>query len=426
MYAYSYPLHILDSGIATRGDGIRISAVMQRLRSGMPITAVAYGTSITASGGCMRDCRHERGWYSRLFDWMNSTYPHKDHRFVNLGKRGGGLNNVDHCLRTLAPRKVDLFFTEWAVAEPPSDAMERNIRTILKPYEYGDDLPALLLVHTFHWCRNRPYCNQVNHSSLMGTYTRSGEDSANVLAQYYGIPSVSLRNAFYHILASGRDRLSGNAYTLSDHILKGDMGVHLNRRGQTLLSDILIRYFQTLNDYELTTHERDLSHNEALFGLPGPLHGANGMARSALVCGNFFRAETNLSRLVVSSVGWRYTSTEPHSRLGRAFKPGLETKTPMSQVLFKFNSLCTRCERIHFNINHIGSYENFGDAVVECVSGCDCTRKLLKGVISKDRGSIEIGSSLQIGSSSECKVMVTYVGPHSKRFKITSVYVNSR
>lgn len=160
---WTLPNHLLNAGIVTSGDQLRTAALLRRLGDGEPVTVVAYGTSQTESGGCERigGCRgrpgsHDRDkWFGRLALWISSTWPHDEHRFINLGKHAGGMGSVDACMRTLAPSTVDLFVTEWAAMVLSGQRqMEQMVRRLLDSSEWGRE-PAVLMVHTFHWCRVR-------------------------------------------------------------------------------------------------------------------------------------------------------------------------------------------------------------------------------------------------------------------------------
>ena len=48
--------------------------------AGQPITITALGGSVTAGSGVWRS---QNSWTARFFSWVNETFPHKDHVFLN-------------------------------------------------------------------------------------------------------------------------------------------------------------------------------------------------------------------------------------------------------------------------------------------------------------------------------------------------------
>jgi hypothetical protein len=449
---YSLPPHMLEAGVVLNGDLLRFDGLLRKLRAGEPIVVVAFGTSITQNGGCAGVCRGSPGsrdralWFGRVFDWLSRQWPHPEHRFVNLGKHAGGLGTVDTCMRQLAPPKVDLFLTEWASmevgeTEDPSRRMERLMRHLMLEDEWSAAAP-ILLVHTFHWCRNAPGCPTASYASMAGTYLKSGEDRFNRIAQYYGQPAVSMRNAVYH--AVGR-QMPG--YAISNFLMPRDMGVHLHAYGHLWLGDTVVHFFARAWD-TLPLREHALSQGAtplALGWLPPPLFEGN-FPTQKLFCGYFsalIYEHGHLRANLRSMANWSYSQFEPHSKLGKVTKPGLQSTTPGAQLALVFDTRARRASkagvdesatlqaslseqgRVWIVAHFFASYDDtFGTATARCVSGCICadTQIGMSRRLGRADGSRIATKRWVTTEHSRCALNIT-VNPDGRRFKLAAIVV---
>ncbi len=97
----------------------QLRPMLDKLNSGHPITAVAFGDSITAShagccpmgsasdAGCIRPPGGV-GWLSSLMSMINATWPHPKHRLINSGISGQTFHMTTHvmCLEAMMPSEV--------------------------------------------------------------------------------------------------------------------------------------------------------------------------------------------------------------------------------------------------------------------------------------------------------------------------------
>lgn len=109
----------------------QMSPVIERLRSGHPLTVVGIGSSVMAGhGGCfhrdaqqllhgrahgvarwgsqLEPCAQPHGFVGAFMLELNRSYPHPDHVFVNLGMPGTELEHFArrHCFLAAVPPKA--------------------------------------------------------------------------------------------------------------------------------------------------------------------------------------------------------------------------------------------------------------------------------------------------------------------------------
>ena len=79
--------------------------------AGQPITAVLLGGSITAGTGLTR---LENSWGSRFFHWVQTTFPHQQHRLVNEAMPAVSSAYIAPCVENLVPANTDLVIMEFS------------------------------------------------------------------------------------------------------------------------------------------------------------------------------------------------------------------------------------------------------------------------------------------------------------------------
>ena len=77
--------------------------------AGQPVSVVAMGGSITCGGNTRSEDEH---WSYRVFQWINSTFPHANHTYLNSCKPATPSFVVGACLRDYIPDQVDLVLFE--------------------------------------------------------------------------------------------------------------------------------------------------------------------------------------------------------------------------------------------------------------------------------------------------------------------------
>lgn len=228
------------------------------------------------------------GWLSSALDTLVRAYPPREPKrwtnkstsviveepywLVNLGIGGVGPASWAGCLGHtyfgMLPKAVDLVVVEWALADNNENFLENLDNVLQYIFKMWDPPPAVLFVNFFFWCRGNRWCGggsvvdplngkerwgkeeqQALSWDSIGAFSfhsgagkgggRVSEDNITVLAQYYGLPSISMRNAFFTLAAQGRKN-----YLLHDQIEKNDMGLHPSpEQAKRRYADVLIHFF---------------------------------------------------------------------------------------------------------------------------------------------------------------------------------------
>lgn len=456
------------------GDVRRLGHAIAKARRKRPLHVVAYGTSITGRGGCLhRDtpCRRadvldagdagegqfeRNGWFALLARYLAETYPDADHTFENVGKHAGGPGTSVMCSRNHFFRKpIDILIVEYACMQNVNEQLrslggrpdvlteyQQGMERVLRKFLHRSSARhpcAIIMLHTFHWCRNRENCRdpltgetfQLGYENLNGTFVQGGDDGFDTLARYYGQSSVSTRDAIYHLAASG-----ASGFRLADFINEGDMGVHHNDRGHRIIADLLVTLLQLVDNLVAAAPHSDLG--KASFGqLPPPLEPGN-FAGRIMSCAEF-EAEDTAKTSLQAGDGWAWSGSEPGA--AGSEKAGLATTSPGAwfEVLLDTvpmdgvhglrdaasESQSKRETMQRVTVLYISSYETFGIADVECVAGCTCDAQRLNAhVARRTDGSPIQEASFEVSAARECRLRTTLSndtdsGGH--RFKVLEV-----
>jgi len=53
------------------------------------------------------------GWASRVFEWVNTTFPHKEHRLLNKAIPAISSAYMAPCVQDIVPERTDIVFLEF-------------------------------------------------------------------------------------------------------------------------------------------------------------------------------------------------------------------------------------------------------------------------------------------------------------------------
>lgn len=74
------------------------------------MTVVALGGSVTAGSGVWRQ---ENSWASRVFHWIQATFPNKDHVLMNKAVPAVTSAYISPCVLNMVPENTDLVLMEF-------------------------------------------------------------------------------------------------------------------------------------------------------------------------------------------------------------------------------------------------------------------------------------------------------------------------
>ena len=80
------------------------------IATGSAITVVALGGSISAGHGVVDP---GNGWVSRVFSWIEDTFPGPKHRLLNRAIPATTSGYISACVPELIPRTTDLVILEY-------------------------------------------------------------------------------------------------------------------------------------------------------------------------------------------------------------------------------------------------------------------------------------------------------------------------
>lgn len=95
----------LRRGLGYYGSGERVERVAAALQAGRPITAVVVGGSISKGAGSSRP---DRAFPARFFEYLNASWPHPGHTFLNKAVGGTTSGLFATCAEALVPPDTDL------------------------------------------------------------------------------------------------------------------------------------------------------------------------------------------------------------------------------------------------------------------------------------------------------------------------------
>ena len=192
----------LSRSVAHVGDRQRLRGVLRSLLLGQPIHFAVVGGSISA--GSTLGIQHRKAawlWHGQFFEWLNTTFPNAGHRRFNGAVPASTPGYVTGCLSFHVPPTAQLIVVEYSVNTPDAREYERLLRRLL----VYPNRPAVLLLHMFKWWpphKGRGFVGDVSTiepADLEFTFLDAHiESSANEMAQHYGLPSLSMRNALFH------------------------------------------------------------------------------------------------------------------------------------------------------------------------------------------------------------------------------------
>lgn len=186
--------------ITNVGSRTRLWRVLRGLRQGRGIAFSVLGGSISAGSALGVQYReHAALWHSRVLRWLNASHPVKTgppHRRFNGAIPASTPAYVDGCLSFSLPPWSELVIIEYSV----NTADVREYEALLRHVLQWPTRPAVLLLHMFNSWPTKGLPAREKNTRFIDA-SRVEADVAH-LAQYYGVPAVSMRPALFHQVAA--------------------------------------------------------------------------------------------------------------------------------------------------------------------------------------------------------------------------------
>uniref|UniRef100_A0A7S0IPL4 SGNH hydrolase-type esterase domain-containing protein n=1 Tax=Calcidiscus leptoporus TaxID=127549 RepID=A0A7S0IPL4_9EUKA len=370
-------------GLASAGDPLRMECLATKLLSGAPVRLAVIGGSVSF-GTTFTTSRSRALFHWKVYQWLNATFPGVTHEHYSGAVPASGPSYMEHCVHWHVDPHADLVLLEYAVNfEPGGDdaaAFERLLRKLLAM----PNRPAVVILNPMelmpadgkriHFTGPKQFndgysAGPVDEEDMGFQYAAAAEDAINALAQYYGVPCVSLRNALFTELKARsaafplklvfHDRHHPGAW---GHSLLAQMVVH--RLSQAVMAVL---------DEEAHSHSyrrvsspqcEQLAADSWSASLGAPLISKVAEAEVGMCI-----KEEGLKSLMADARGFEYRVEGSDAKM----KPGLIGMHPGDHVLLCVDvSRAPRGGDFVVILGHLISYEHMGIASIECVGDCEC------------------------------------------------------
>lgn len=225
----------------------RIWRCMRDAREGKELTIGFFGGSITQGSLATADTRT---YAYRVFQWWEETYPQASFHYVNGGIGGtsshfGAARVVEHMLMY----QPDFVVVDFSVNDDEKDGLffQETYEGLIRQILSWPSRPAVLVLNNVY------YDTGINV-----------QEYHNAVADYYGIPHVSIRDTIYQ-------RILGGEYTRQE--LTPD-NLHPNDKGHGLVAEEIRRFLEHAKKEAdgCMTEETVISQTRAGYGqLPAPM-----------------------------------------------------------------------------------------------------------------------------------------------------------
>lgn len=269
-HEYLLDLPVRQRGVINAGHEENIEPLFSKLEGGLPITLGIIGASAAQHAGCFdqkyRRCMNYAGrgpanwivdgpnhlnptWHMvkgfgvRLFEHINRSYPHPDHRINNSTLDATPMQHLLPCLFSHMPRALDIVILEFGsmAGSTHANAVEGLARQLLAIPQ----APVLIFLSFHEWCqrarngrRELFQPGERGHSILYPDtpWMRMQNETARVCARY-GQPCISQHAALDPEVREKRIPLFDVVGPDCLHIVHG-------RRGVEFTTDLLVHWFE--------------------------------------------------------------------------------------------------------------------------------------------------------------------------------------
>lgn len=233
------PLEFECPVVDTTGVGHNIKKTMYKLRDGLPVTIALYGQSITSK---------DNKWTEGIKQYLERSYPQAEITWINLAVGGWGADRLVKCVeydfRNVSPDLTIVYFYG------SNQLYEQVIKTI------RTKTSSEIMMLTEHKAGSESY--EGIHKNLTATqYGTYWSDAMSYvllpeIAKKYNCELADIRTYWAKYL---EDNGKTKAYTSANN----NNDIHLNNKGQSLMTHILKQYFV---DVGYHGQDHDISNEE--------------------------------------------------------------------------------------------------------------------------------------------------------------------
>ncbi|KAL4431448.1 hypothetical protein ABPG75_006704 [Micractinium tetrahymenae] len=325
-------------------------------------------------------------------------------------------------LPLLAPGPSDLVVVEFAVNDNPhvpTTSPRRHVyEQLLRRLLALPSSPALVLQQHYSWFL------AAGDGQEAGLFYNNSESTFHWLAQYYDLPSMSLRVAAWRLMQQGvegfkvdkvlRPGITYNrkalrqattntsAYIYADFMHPGPTGHQL--LAELLCAPLIRAVWET--DLGLVMEERQ---DTRLQGLPPPMIPNEHDTTTPPFCS----IQGDFQTAIVQSQGFSYTTERPQ---GNGYDPMLSGWVATQPGSFVVLQVDTRTGvpgdrgQAQVLLQYLrGHPDVMGGAELTCLSGCTCRRQLLDATWASRVQMIAVKELMVSGQTDRCRIKVSVV-----------------
>lgn len=270
----------------------RIKSVIQRAQSGQELTIGFLGGSIT-QGSLATE--HENTYAYRVYKWWCDTFPQAKFNYVNGGIGGtDSYYGVSRAVTDVLMYQPDFVVVDFSVNDTRNEMCRETYEGVIRKLLGWNSRPAVMVL------------NNIYYDSGV-----TAEDIHNSVADYYGVPHVSIRETVY-------SRMKAGEYT-QDEITPD--GLHPNDKGHGLVAAEITNVLAEI--------ARDMTESASSWTLPSPMT-AN--------------AYENARRLTIREISPKLPGfrADTHEKLGHLdhFKNGWTGVNAGDSIIFELEGSC--------------------------------------------------------------------------------------
>lgn len=444
-------------GLAYYGSGSRLQELAAKLVAGKPIKMFTLGASVTRGIGTTD---RAFSYASRFFEFITTAFPHKKHKLINRGIGGTSSAIYSVCAEHMVHEDADLVVLEFSANDkrdaPYSDPERKGYEQLIRKLLKLPGRPALLQLHHYAWW------HAVGDGVLDGGlfYYPAGEAQLGVFAQYYDFPSLSVRNAMWHLMRARVDQFNPDKARLGESISPTNVTVpgaepgkeklywyrdrtHPGDEGHGMMAELLAHVLakavvETLAPrprIHLASRDADLSPAQDKDGLPLPMVPGNAATPTTLCAieedfkdvvsghsGDFsYKPEKKDGRNFVEQK-WGWSASKPGSWAEMEFDtesgfellgdanttfPAAAAAAPAANSSIEDAAAREAADtRAEVSLSYLRSYAGMGVADVECVAGCECEPQVLDGTWEAEVSLQQI-LQFRVSRHKRCRVRIT-------------------
>lgn len=438
----------LRRGLSYYGSGQQLEKVAAKLLAREPIVAVTIGSSVTAG---------HTTYVDRFFEWINTNFPHKQHKLVNSGIPSTGTDVFAACIDRLVPADADLVVVEfsgvayWYTHVGANSSFATQYEQLLRKLLRRPQSPALLLLHHYAW-----YYAKTDGLSA-GAYYHTTELQFSTLGQYYDIPQVSVRTAVWHEMRQDIAPFKVSAIGVApflrekEGVRKIPAGIVMpaapegnesqyfyqdkvhpaTMPGAFVLAELLASLMSTAMDKVAVSKSTasvgraGVAASSSMPTLPPPMI-PSVVDQSSSTC----LVQESFRPVVVNTSGFIYTAQRPDRETFTQQKWGwmgtevgawaeLQLSTVMSSDTDSADEKAQK-RRAWAHLGHVRSYEGMGVARVTCVSGCKCPLTFMDCLWSSQVSLTQM-LPIFVTQHPECRIKVAIIARNSPHLPDTVI-----